>query len=56
MGLNLVVATLLNVLPQEVNCSVHVYGADEGDQLEVELLGREWEQERAVLKDLLHAA
>jgi hypothetical protein len=56
MRIDLVVSTLLDVLSQEVYGSVHVNGADEWDQFEVELLGREREQERAVLEDLLHAA
>ena len=44
---------LLNVLPKEVDRAMNVNGADEGDKLEVELLGAEREQERTVAEDLL---
>jgi|TARA_B110001450_G_scaffold254689_2_gene280564 hypothetical protein len=47
-------STLFHVLSQEVYGSVHIDGADERDQLEVELLCAEREQEWTVLEDLLH--
>jgi len=56
MGTDFVVCTQFDILPQEVDRTVHIDGTDEGDELEVELLGREREQEWAVLEDLLHAA
>ena len=46
---------MLDVLSQEVYGPVHIDGADERDQLEVELLGAEWEQEGTVLENLLHS-
>jgi hypothetical protein len=53
-GLDLLsTALLLNVLAKEVNGAMHVNGADERNQLKVELLGCEREQERAVLENLL---
>ena len=47
-------SALFYVLSQEVYGSVHIDGADEGDQLEVELLCAEREEEWTVLEDLLH--
>jgi len=52
---NLLASTLLEILSQEVDRPVDVNRADEGDQLEVKLFGREWKQERTVLEDLLHS-
>lgn len=54
VALHFLSATLLQKLPQEVNCTMHVDGADERHQPEVELLRRKREQEGAVLEDLLH--
>lgn len=47
-------STLFYMLSQEVYGSMYIDGADERDQLEVELLCAEREQEWTVLEDLLH--
>jgi hypothetical protein len=47
-------STLFDMLSQEVYGSMNIDGADERDQLEVELLCAEREQEWTVLEDLLH--